>query len=281
MDEKKQKIVGLAMTLPSFLAILLFIAYPIVQTVVTSFQDKNGRWTMGNYIRIFSDGVTVTNIIYTLEIVLVTVLLSCAVSLPFGVYLTYGKGRIASIIKKLYIIPQFIPGIVAVYATINIIKDTGAISRFLLLFGIHFTPGLMYTAQGIILMNLWFNIPFTTMIISSAIVGIPVAILDSARDVGAGRLRILSKMILPLCYKSVLLAAVMVYMGNVGAYTTPSLIGSNAPRMLGVQLYQEFGAFYDIPYSSALSVFMFLICSFGGVIYIRSELRKGAQNAKG
>lgn len=281
MDEKKQKIVGLAMTLPSFLAILLFIAYPIVQTVVTSFQDKNGRWTMGNYIRIFYDGVTVTNIIYTLEIVLVTVLLSCAVSLPFGVYLTYGKGRIASIIKKLYIIPQFIPGIVAVYATINIIKDTGAISRFLLLFGIHFTPGLMYTAQGIILMNLWFNIPFTTMIISSAIVGIPVAILDSARDVGAGRLRILSKMILPLCYKSVLLAAVMVYMGNVGAYTTPSLIGSNAPRMLGVQLYQEFGAFYDIPYSSALSVFMFLICSFGGVIYIRSELRKGAQNAKG
>lgn len=254
--------------------IVIFITYPIIETIITSFQDKNGAWTIKNYIKIFTDHITVSNIAYTLIIVLVTVALCCVISFPMGIYITYSNSRIANIIRKLYIIPQFVPGIVAVYAMINIIKDTGAVSRLLLLAGINFKPGLMYTAQGIVLMNLWFNIPFATMIITSAIVGIHVSIIESARDVGAGKIRIITKMIFPLCYKSVLMVAVMVYMGNVGAYTTPSLIGSDAPRMLGVQLYQEFQTFYDIPFSSALSVFMFLICALGGIVYIRAMMHE-------
>lgn len=270
------------MVLPSFLIIAVIIAFPIAQSIFISFQNaETGGFTAANYIYLLTDKNSIDNILYTLNIVIITVIVTIVLSYLLALYMSFSRSRFASLIEKLYIIPRFIPGIVAVYAVITIIRDTGAINRFLLNFGIHFKPGLMYTPEGIILMNLWFNIPFATMIIGAALSGIPRSIIESARDVGAGKLEIFYKMIFPLSAKSSLIAATFVFMWNVGSFTTPFLMGSNAPRMLGVALYQEFGAFYNLPQAAAMSVFMFLLCTLVGAVYIYSMMKEEKWNIQG
>jgi ABC-type spermidine/putrescine transport system permease subunit I len=176
--------------------------------------------------------------------------------------------------ESIYIIPKFIPAIVAVYALMLIVKDTGVINRFFMLFGFDFKPGLMFTANGIIIANLWFNIPFATMLLHSNLVGISDSIIEGARDVGAGKIKILVKIITPLSFRSLLIATTFVFMGNIGEFTTPFLMGTNAPRMLGVALQQEFGAFYNLPRAAAMSVIMFIISSVVGSFYIRSMMKE-------
>lgn len=272
---KRQKIYGILMALPSFAVICLMVMFPIVRAVALSLSDpKTHRFSFINYQELFTDSLMRSNIQYTIIVVLFTVLIVAVVSYLLSLYIAFSDSAVSRLISKLYLIPRFIPGIVAVYALMNVIKDTGALNRILLeAFGIDFKPGLMFTKQGIILSNCWFNIPFSTMLISAALQGIPRSIIESARDVGAGKLRIFFSMIFPLSVNDFLIAVTFVFMGNVAAFTTPYLIGARAPMMLGVALQKEFTAYMNMEKSAAISVFLFLLSSLMGGFYIYKSLK--------
>ena len=63
-------------------------------------------------------------------------------------------------------------------------------------------------------------------------------------------------------------------MGNIGEFTKPFLMGANAPRMLGVDLQQEFGAFYNLPRAASMSVVMFIFSALVGSFYIASMIKE-------
>ena len=73
-------------------------------------------------------------------------------------------------------------------------------------------------------MNLWFNIPFATMLLASAMSAIPDSIIEAAQDAGASRVKLFFSMILPLTYKDVFIAITFIFMSNIGSFTTPYLI---------------------------------------------------------
>lgn len=271
----RQKAFGLALVLPSFLVICMLVVYPISRTVALSFTDPATKsFTLAFYRQIFTEPFMVGNIKYTLVVVAFTVLIVGVVSYLLSLYLTFTDSWFSRAISKLYIIPRFIPTIVAVYAILNVIKDTGALNRIVLaLFGVDWKPSMMYTQKGIIFSNVWFNIPFSTMLISAGLQGIPRSIIESARDVGARKLRIFFSMILPLSFNDFLIAMTFVFMGNVAAFTTPYLIGARAPMMLGVALQQEFSSFQNLERSAAISVFLFLLSSLMGGFYIYKSLK--------
>jgi putative spermidine/putrescine transport system permease protein len=271
----RHKAFGLALVLPSFLVICLMVVYPIGRSVMLSFQDPaTHAFSLVNYREIFTEPYMVGNIKYTLVIVAFTVLIVAVVSYLLALYLSFTDSWFSRTISKLYLIPRFIPTIVAVYAIMNVVNDTGAINRILLaLFHVNFKPGLMYTQKGIILANVWFNIPFSTMLISASLQGIPRSIIESARDVGAGKLRVFFRMILPLSFNDFLIAVTFVFMGNVASFTTPYLMGARAPIMLGVALQLEFSSFQHMEKSAAISVFLFLLSSLMGGFYIYKSLK--------
>ena len=271
----KQKLVAYGMVLPAFLVVMLTVAYPIVSAVIQSFQDgSTGEFTMDNYTYFFTDTAQRNNLLYTLYIVVVTVVVAIVVAYLLALYLRFVNSKISRAIGMLYLLPRFVPAMCAVYAMITIIRDTGMINRIGHLFGVNINLGMMYHASGIITMNLWFNIPFAAMMIEAGLGGIPNSIVEAASDVGAGKLRIFRSMILPLSIKDVIVAATFVFMSNVSSFTTPYLMGGNAPKMLGIVLFDEFNRYLDYNRSAALSVIMFLICSVSAGVYIYTNLKE-------
>ena len=113
------------------------------------------------------------------------------------------------------------------------------------------------------------------MMIAAGLGGIPDSIIEAASDVGAGKIKIFTSMILPLSIKDVIVAATFVFMSNVSSFTTPYLMGGgNSPRMLGIALYDQFNRYLEYNRSAALSVIMFLICSVSAGVYIYTNLKK-------
>ncbi len=271
----KRNIVAYGMVMPAFLVVMLTVAYPIVCAVIQSFQDEaTGAFTLDNYAYFFTDAAQLKNILFTLFVVFVTVIVALVVAYLLALYLRFVKSKIAKTIGTLYLLPRFVPAMCAVYAMITIIRDTGLINRIGQLFGMDIKLGMMYHASGIITMNLWFNIPFAAMMITAGLGAIPDSIIEGARDVGAGKLKVFTSMILPLSLKDVIVAGTFVFMTNVGSFTTPYLMGGNSPKMLGIALFDQFNKYLNYNRSAALSVIMFLICSVSAGVYIYTNLKE-------
>lgn len=271
----KQNIVAYGLVLPAFLVVMLTVAYPIVAAVIQSFQDeKTGAFTLDNYAYFFTEPAQQQNLLYTLFVVFLTVIIAIVVAYLLALYLRFVHSGFAKAIGTMYLLPRFVPAMCAVYAMITIIRDSGLINRIGLLFGADIKLGMMYHASGIIMMNLWFNIPFAAMMITAGLGAIPDSIIEGARDVGAGKIKTFTSMILPLSLKDVIIAATFVFMTNVGSFTTPYLMGGNSPKMLGIALFDQFNKYLAYNRSAALSVIMFLICSVSAGVYIYTNLKE-------
>ena len=155
----------------------------------------------------------------------------------------------------------------------NIIKDLALIIVFTIIC-IVYKPGLLYDIKGIILCNLWFNIPFSAMLLSAALSAVADSYVESARDADVLIGRFFRKSYDRLCIKDVIVAATFILMGQIGAFTIPYLTGPNNPKMLGILLYQQVNTYLDYQKAAALSVLMFLLCLGGAVVYIKSNMKE-------
>ena len=272
--------------IPPLLVSLGMVIYPIIQTIIQSFQDPETKaWTFANYVYLFTEKVPKAAIWYTFENAVLTVFLSVSISYLLALYMRFSDSKISKMVGNLYLLPRFIPSLVAVYAMCTIVKDSGLIYRLSLLLPetskLHgFKPGMLYNMKGIQFMNLWFNIPFATMIIVAALAGIPESIIESARDIGAGKLRVFFEFILPLSYKDVLIAVTFVFMSNISSFTTPYIIGPNHPQFLGVYLRKLFSNMeYEL--AAAVSVVIFLFSSASAFVYLYTNMKESAWESRG
>ncbi|TDF92305.1 ABC transporter permease [Paenibacillus piri] len=269
----RQSLFGLLLVIPSFLILSFVVIVPIVLAINESFKDNNGSYSLTHYYYLFTDKVSVGNIVFTLKLTVISVVMVLLISYALAVYMRFSGGRLVNGIKRMYMIPMFIPSVIASYGIINMYGNHGWLSRILLLFGTEALPKIIFDYKGIILANLWFNIPFTTMLLSSALSGIPNAIIESAKDIGASRLQIFFRFILPLSYRTMWVAITFIFMGIIGGFTAPFLIGPNSPQVLGVAMRQIFSVYQDTQLASANAVFMFILCSLMGYFYIRTMIK--------
>ncbi|SDN71715.1 ABC-type spermidine/putrescine transport system, permease component I [Paenibacillus sp. yr247] len=269
----KQGIFGLSLVIPSFLLLCFVVIAPIILAINESFRDDNGNYTLQYYIKLFTDKGMSANILFTLKLTIISVIAVVLIGYALAIYMRFSTGRIVNGIKKMYMIPMFVPSVIASYGIINMYGNHGWLSRLLLPLGVESIPKIIFDYKGIILANLWFNIPFTTMLLASALSGIPNALIESAKDIGAGRMQIFFKLIVPLTYRTMLVAITFSFMGIIGGFTAPFLIGPNSPQVLGVAMRQVFSVYQETQLASATAVFMFVLCSFMGYFYIRTMIK--------
>ncbi len=274
MKEKTfHKVLPYLLILPSIAIMAVVIFYPIAVSLLRSFQLEEGGWGLENYTFFFTDEIQRGNIIYTLQVVLATVILAIGISYFLSIYLRFSNSWTSRMIGRLYLLPRFIPGLVAVNGMITVIRDSGLINRISQLFGMNLKLGLMYNGKGIVLMNLWFNIPFATMLLAAAMAKIQTPVIEAARDAGASRLRILREMILPLTYRDMFVAATFVFMSNISSFTTPYLMDGTNPQMMGIALYTQFNnSHYEK--AAALSVIMFLFSVLSAAVYVYTNMKE-------
>nr|WP_307860633.1 hypothetical protein [Paenibacillus cisolokensis] len=68
------------------------------------------------------------------------------------------------------------------------------------------------------------------------------------------------------------------FMGVIGSFTAPFLLGANSPQMLGVSMQQVFSVFRERELAAAMAFFSFLLCSVLGAFYIRSMAKEEQAN---
>ena len=152
---------------------------------------------------------------------------------------------------------------------------------FTMYFGGGQVPYYMVLKNLGLLDNFWvFILPnvmsvYNMILIRSYIDSMPSSLFEAVRIDGGNDLVIFFKIILPLSYKDVLIAATFVFMSNISSFTTPYLIGASQRKMLGVYLREQFGrGKYEI--AAATSVIIFLLCSISAIVYLYTNMKEQA-----
>ena len=80
---------------PSIMIMVTVIFYPIAVSLLRSFQLEEGGWGPDNYIFFFTDRIQRGNILYTLEIVMATVVLAIGISYFLAIYLRFSDSVVS------------------------------------------------------------------------------------------------------------------------------------------------------------------------------------------
>ncbi|MDX9801683.1 MAG: ABC transporter permease subunit, partial [Spirochaetia bacterium] len=174
----------------------------------------------------------------------------------------------------LYKVLLIMPHLSIAYFVMIFFSRTGMVSSILHTLGMmeNFNqfPVLVYDAlgTGIILSYILKGTPFAVLMVSALLKNVDKGYLDTARMLGAGRVRIFTKIIIPSVKPAAKASFLILFLYSFGAFDIPFLIGSSRPEMLSIHVYNLYFRrdLVNRPQAMAVLTLMLLFSFF--VIYL-------------
>ncbi|QBD78701.1 ABC transporter permease subunit [Ktedonosporobacter rubrisoli] len=287
---QKNRLVAMSMALMPILVIAIFIGIPALMALAFSLGYTDGPNSMitliaqnvvradhGITFQVYSDLLKnhafQQSLWVTVLVTLCSVFLILLIAWGLAIYMRFAHGWFVHIVSSIYLVPLFIPVVIASYALVTFWNANGYMSAMLVKLGITHFPGFSYTLVGIVIGQIWVNLPFAVLLLASGLQAVPDALIESARDVGASTLRILLAVILPLNMLPTVIVGTFTGIGVLGSFTIPYLIGPTAPNMLGVTMDQYYQSFNQPQQAEAMAVIVFILAAGLGAIYIWANIR--------
>lgn len=259
--------------IPALMAIAFSLGYTDGPNATVSLLDQslvtaNHGITFAVYAHLLGDASFRGDFWATIWVTLASVALILVVGWGLALYLRFARGPLVHILSSLYLVPLFIPVVIASYAIVTFWNAHGYMSA--LVEDILHLPfdGFGYTLFGVVLGQLWVNIPFSVLLLASGLRNVPDSLIESARDVGASFPTILLRIIVPLNMLPTIIVATFTGIGVLGSFTIPYLTGPNAPTLLGVTMARFFQAFNEPQQAAAMAVLVFLLAAGLGAVYV-------------
>jgi len=270
--------VGLLLVAPPLILIVGILLVPALRTIIGTLQvprpDGTIGWSLDNYSKFFGDAYTLSNLGRTIWTTLVTLALLILVNLPIALYLRFARGPLAAFIQATALFPMFVPGIVICYALIQYLGPNGLLQSLLERVGFvwYHTPYL--TPWGPVIGLVWDAMPFTLLVLTAGAGGISTPSIEAARDLGAGKLTIFTRIILPQMANSIIVVCALDFFYLFASVLQPLLLGPATPELMGPYMLRTFVSVRDPAMSSTQATVTFLICSLAGYTYVRAMARR-------
>lgn len=223
-----------------YLAVLFGL--PLAGVVIGSFTSRApgaSPLTLDTWAALISNPVYVDGLFFSLWQGVAPTLLGLLISLPLAALMQMNDTS-RSLFGTLYKIPLVVPGVVAGFLVLVILDRGGMGTRLLAPLGLEM-PRLVRDGLGLgaIIASTWKAVPFMTLIIAGSMAAISRDALAAARTLGAGRLTILRRIQLPLAQPGITAAVLLSFIGSLGSYVIPSLLGPAYPLPLSVHMFVQ------------------------------------------
>ncbi len=247
---------------PSALIFVVLFIVPMGYFLVLSFWHVEyfeivADPTFANYQEGYSRYGTVTA--YTIMLAGLTAIITTILGFLFSFLVRFRAGRWGTWLLFMVLITLFGGYLMKIYAWKTILGNEGVLNSALMALGVISSPitSLLYSPQAVIVTLMHFTLPFAVLPIYASMRGISDGEIDSARDLGAGRVPILATVIIPRCQSGIVAAFSFVFLMVGGDYVTPILVGGKQ-TMLGNLIVPQFGTQFNWPLGAAMSIVMLI-----------------------
>ncbi len=259
---------GWVLVTPALLWVAAFFIAPFALMIWLSLSTLEGRVVVpgpvfDNYRRLFSEPALLRGLVVSLEITVAVTVISVLLAWPLAWTLAfYVPRRWQRLVLVLTILPFWTSYIVRSYAWLLVLGQNGVINRALLSLGLIEEPlVLAATRFATVTGFVHFFVMLLTLTIYANLVQLSPNYARAAADLGAGRLKILWHVILPLSLPGVVTGAFLTFVLCIGDYVTPQILGGNNELTLPQLIMMQLGRRGDFPMASAMAVVLMAIVS--------------------
>ena len=215
--------------------ILVVLLFPIYWMLNVSLQHSSGAvatpWiptnpSLDGYSKALRDQSG--HLITSLVIALGTALFSLLIAAPAAYALARLRVRGAGVVLLVLLLSQMIPSIIVANA----------------LYSVYSSLGLLNSVLGLILADSTLAVPFSILILRAFMLTLPVSVIEAAQVDGAGPLRVLWSIVLPLARNALITAALFSFLFAWGDFLFAlTLTTTEDVRPVTLGLYTYVGTF--------------------------------------
>ena len=175
----------------------------------------------------------------TLKLASLTTAILLVVAIPLAALLVLGKSRWLAVLEAVTALPLVLPPTVLGFFLLVLLGPRTAFGRLCVSLLGH---PLAFSFEGLVVGSVIYSLPFAVQPLTAGFSLIHPAIVDAARLLGAGPLRILATIFVPLARRSMISAALLTFLHTVGEFGVVLMLGGNIPgstRTLSIVLYNQ------------------------------------------
>ena len=242
MTRKSHTLSTLLLLLPGVGYVALLIAAVLVMTLLQSigFFSFTQETIIGlqEWSQVLNKE-TLDSFLYSAKIAFVSSFGALVFAYPLALYLRknfIGKSYFTALIR----VPLFVPALVAAFLILNILSFHGIINEVLVALRIIKEP-LRLTHDdwgvGVVAIQIWKNLPFQTLILTSVLASIQSDLESAAKNLGANAFQVFRHILFPLSIPGVLTGVILVFIGVFGDYSINTVAGPMYPPSLSIRMY--------------------------------------------
>ncbi|MFE9654513.1 carbohydrate ABC transporter permease [Micromonospora sp. NPDC006431] len=282
----RRALTGWAFSAPFTVLFLVFMALPVVASLVMSFTDLRSTDLrnplavnvvgLDNYTRLFSDDLFLRSSVNTLAFVVVGVPLTMVLALAAATALNSGLVRFRVLFRVGFYLPV-VTSIVALAVIWRFLLDpeVGLVNNLLRLVGID-GPSWLYDTRlalpSLIVMAAWRNFGFLMVIFLAGLQAVPADLYEAATLDGATRWQQFRNVTLPMLRPALLFGGVVTGIGYLQFFEEPLVMTQGGPLSstlsVSFHIYNQFG-FGNYGYAAAASYVLFLAIVALSVVQFR------------
>ncbi|HEX6547795.1 MAG TPA: ABC transporter permease [Candidatus Dormibacteraeota bacterium] len=275
---------GYALLGPAMAAMLLFFAAAMVVLLLLAFQRvEEGQVMSGltgaNLVRFASNRYYWGVIGTSMKLGAVTVVISALVGYPVALAIDRIRGTtVRGLALFLLFSPLLTSVIVRSYGWELMLGDHGVINTILLDLHILARPlRILFEFSGVTVAMVHILLPFMVLPILGVLSQMNPSLVEAAQDLGASRLQVFLRILLPLTIQGVVVGCQLVFALSISAFATPTLLGGGRVQVLAGLIYNDVGQL-DWPLA-AVESYALLVLALATVLVFNRLLRLTARPA--
>jgi multiple sugar transport system permease protein len=285
---RKDLRLAVLLILPAAVAIFIVMIVPLGFALgASTFQyslgqeDKAVFVFLDNYVKFFADPVALKSLANTVLFTIMSLTLCMVIGVGMSVLLKSLAPRTGNVLRAIFAMPLLIsPIIVSLIWRYMYDPTYGLIYYVLGWFGLEDWGGLTDSATAlfsIVITDVWHAVPFIILVASAGLTVIPEELYEAARIDGAGTLRTLFSVTLPLLVKTLI---VLILIRGTDAFRVFDLIygltgggPANSTSSLSIYAYKQAYENNQMGYAMAVAI----ITLIGLVILFGPLMRNSAR----
>jgi len=184
----------------------------------------------------------------TLRLAATTALVLMAIAVPVAFWITTTRSRWRPLVEALTTLPLLLPPTVLGFYLLVLLGNRTFFGRALAHWLGH---PVAFSFSGLVIGSAIYSLPFAVQPLTAGFHGVDAALVEQATLLGAGRIRLLCEVLLPLSIRSLVVAGVLCFTHTVGEFGVVLMIGGDIPgatRTLSIAIYDQV---QDFSYAAA------------------------------
>jgi len=282
VNERRQAVL---FVLPAAVVLGAVALYPLAGTLWLSFHRSilafhEQRFIgLGNWQALWHDARFWSSLGTTLYFTVVAVSAELVLGLTFAVLL-HASFRGRGLMRAAVLVPWAIPTVVSARLWAWLFNpDHGLLPTLVLGSDVDWLGAPGYALHAAIVVDVWKTTPFVTLLLLAGLQAIPEEVLRAARIDGAGELRILWSVTIPLLRPAIAVAAVFRGLDAMRVFDAVYVLTGGGPanttETLSIYAYKTLMRSGDFGYGSTIAVATFVGVAMLAALYLRLVLPRG------